>query len=275
MTTISKKKIIEELEQLRDNLQRMKTRLAESADMKEKGTLVLKTTSGKPRFYCKMDGSTRLEYLRSDQKARIIRLASKLHLRKLVRTASSEICQIDRCLKDLQSGRGLSDIDDVYESLPGAVRELVGPSEFSSEGYAERWKADRAKGRNTTKHYNAPLMTANGEAVKSKSEVIIADRLKAAGVPYVYEYKTVVDDRWAGMTYPDFYVLNKRTGQEYFWEHFGRMDDEKYCLNSQMKLEQYAKRNLVPGKNLILSFEGSIRPLSTEYIDFLIKSYLL
>ena len=275
MTITTKKKIIQELEQLRADLVRMQARLAKSEDLKADGTLILKTTDGKTRFYRKNEGQSGLEYLGSDRKAEITRLARKLHVRKLVRTASSEIEQIARCLKVLQGGRGLSDIDDVYPSLPAAVRELVEPVENSFDGYAGWWKADRAKGRSGKKHYNAPLTTANGEAVKSKSEVIIADRLKAAGVPYVYEYKTVMDDEWDYMNYPDFFVLNKRTGEEYFWEHFGMMDDEKYCLNSQLKLEQYSKRGLVPGKNLILSFEGSRRPLSTEYVDFLIKSYLL
>ena len=275
MTITTKKKIIQELEQLRADLVRMNARLAKSEDLKADGTLILKTTDGKTRFYRRNEGQSGLEYLGSDRKAEITRLARKLHVRKLVRTASSEIEQIARCLKVLQGGRVLSDIDDVYPGLPEAVREMVWPEETTFDGYARWWKADRAKGRSGKKYINYPLTTANGEVVKSKSEVIIADRLKAAGVPYVYEYKTVMDDEWANMTYPDFYVLNKRTGQEYYWEHFGMMDDEKYCMNSQFKLEQYAKKDLVPGKNLIVSFEGSKRALSTKYVDFLIKSYLL
>lgn len=275
MTITTKKKIIQELEQLRADLTRMNARLAKSEDLKADGTLTFKTIGGKPRFYRKTEGRTRLEYLGSDRKTEISRLAQKLHVRKLIKTASSEIEQIDRCLKVLRGGRGLSDIDDVYPGLPEAVREMVGPEETAFDGYAKWWKADRAKGRSGKKYINYPLTTANGEVVKSKSEVIIADRLKAAGVPYVYEYKTVMDDEWANMTYPDFYVLNRRTGQEYYWEHFGMMDDAKYCMNSQFKLEQYAKKDLVPGKNLIVSFEGSKRALSTKYVDFLIKSYLL
>ena len=275
MTITTKKKIIQELEQLRADLTRMNVRLSKSEDLEADGVLILKTTGGKPRFYRRREGQTRLEYLGSDRKDEISKLARKLHVKKLIKTASSEISQIARCLRDLQGGRGLSDIDDVYPSLHDAVREMVGPEETTFDGYAKWWKADRAKGRSGKKYINYPLTTANGEVVKSKSEVIIADRLKAAGVPYVYEYKTVMDDEWENMTYPDFYVLNKRTGQEYFWEHFGMMDDEKYCMNSQFKLEQYAKKNLVPGKNLIVSFEGSKRALSTKYVDFLIKSYLL
>ena len=275
MSTITKKKIIDELEQLRADLARMNARLAKSGCLKQEGTLIRKRTSGKMRFYCKKEGSSQLEYLGSDKTDEVRRLAGKLYVNKLVRVASSEMAQIDRCLNVLQGGRGIADVDDVYPGLPEEVRNLVEPEKSTFDGYARWWQADRSKGRSGTKYYNYPLKTARGETVKSKSEVIIADRLDAAGVPYVYEYKTVVDDEWAAMNYPDFYVLNKRTGEEFFWEHFGKMDDERYCQNSQLKLEKYAQRGLVPGKNLILSFEGSKRALSTEYVDFLIKSYLL
>ena len=276
MSITTKKTVINELHQLRENLTRLMTMLSKSEEMKLEGTLCVKTTGGKSRFYCRHEDKTQPEYLGSDKADRIRSLARKLHNEKLAKAASEEIKQIDRCLKALQDEKEISDIDDVYQSLPESVKEIVGPpSFFSTEGYAAWWQSDRTKGRSGTKYYNYPLKTARGETVKSKSEVIIADRLYAAGVPYVYEYKTVVDDDWASMNYPDFYVLNKRTGEEFFSEHFGKMDDEKYCLTSQLKLEKYSQKGLVPGKNLILSFEGSQRPISTEYIDYLIKSYLL
>ena len=45
-----------------------------------------------------------------------------------------------------------------------------------------------------------PLFTENGERVRSKSEVIIAETLRGNGVPYRYE-------------------------------HFGKMDDPEYVMN--------------------------------------------
>ena len=77
------------------------------------------------------------------------------------------------------------------------------------------------------------------------------------------------------MRYPDFFILNKRTRQEYFWEHLGMMGDSQYAAKNQVKMEQFARQGIIPGKNLIVSFECGERPLSTEYVDRIIKELLL
>jgi len=68
------------------------------------------------------------------------------------------------------------------------------------------------------------------EKVRSKSEVIIADRLFINAIPYEYERglivkipKTAECPETEMVWNPDFRVLNVRTGKEYIWEHFGRM----------------------------------------------------
>ena len=75
--------------------------------------------------------------------------------------------------------------------------------------------------------------------------------------------------------YPDFIVLNKRTRKQYYWEHFGKISDEDYVNKQQIKLEQYARNNIFPGDGLLVSFESKERSLSTEYVDLMIKKYLL
>ena len=75
--------------------------------------------------------------------------------------------------------------------------------------------------------------------------------------------------------YPDFKILNRRTLQQYYWEHFGKMSDNDYFSIAQWKLETYAGLGLFPGKNLLFTFECAERSLSTEYVDALIEEYLL
>lgn len=72
----------------------------------------------------------------------------------------------------------------------------------------------------------AIFQTARGEKVRSKSEVMIADTLQRFGVPYKYEYPLKLRKFTA---YPDFYCLNLRTRKEYYWEHFGMMDNVEYA----------------------------------------------
>ncbi|MBQ2528153.1 MAG: hypothetical protein II544_05320, partial [Spirochaetales bacterium] len=92
--------------------------------------------------------------------------------------------------------------------------------------------------------------------------------------PYVYEI-TTAQDAFDGMRYPDFFILNKRTRKEYFWEHLGRMGDPQYAAKNQVKMEQFARQGILPGNNLIVSFECGERPLSTEYVDTIIKQLLV
>ena len=53
------------------------------------------------------------------------------------------------------------------------------------------------------------------------------------------------------------------------------IDDEKYLVKNQKKIEEYGDNGFFPGKNLILTFESSSRSLSTEYVDQLIKDLLV
>ena len=128
-----------------------------------------------------------------------------------------------------------------------------------------------------------PLSTENGEQVRSKSEVIIANTLKAAGVPYRYEFPLLMDknaeipdfpDYDFCNLHPDFYCLNLRTRQEFAWEHFGRMDDPDYAASAAEKIQLYQENGFFPGKNLIITMETSKKPLSSKVLKEIIKSYL-
>ena len=116
------------------------------------------------------------------------------------------------------------------------------------------------------------LFTTKGERVRSKSEVLIADSLNRLGIPYRYEYPLKLKN---GITvHPDFLCLNVRTRQEFYWEHFGMMDNPEYTENAIHKLQQYSENNLHPGINLILTMETISNPLNLKYIEQQIKNYL-
>ena len=68
-------------------------------------------------------------------------------------------------------------------------------------------------------------LTARGEAVRSKSEVIIANLLHASGVDYQYEQPL---EREGVIKYPDFTIEDDDTGETYYWEHLGLLSDEGY-----------------------------------------------
>jgi len=169
--------------------------------------------------------------------------------------------------------------DTVYKKLASTRREVVTPLTLDDEAYAAAWL--KVEYRHKKFAEDAPqLFTDNNEQVRSKSEVIIANALKAAGVPYRYEFPLVVDRNAADadtdfcQLHPDFYCLNLRTRQEFAWEHFGMMDDPEYAARATEKLQLYAENGFFPGKNLIITMETSAKPVSSKLLKSVIKTYL-
>ena len=218
------------------------------------------------------DGSRK--YISNDNRELIETLARKAHFTKMINAAENEKKQLMRCISILESGSAISDIDEVFPALHEGIRKKTGPLTVSGDGYAINWERRMQAMTRGVKTIRSDLTTEKGECVKSKSEIIIADRLHHAGVPYVYEVTLSFNDG-NNFLYPDFLVLNKRTRREYVWEHLGKMDSTDYCYKNIGKLESFVRNGFIPGKNMILSMESSTKQLNTAYVDTMIKEYLL
>ncbi len=84
----------------------------------------------------------------------------------------------------------------------------------------------------------------SGHLVRSKSEVIIANLLHERDLPFTYEQPLFAPD---GTFYlPDFTV--RAAGETWYWEHWGRMDLERYRKHTEAKrrwYEQHFPRRLL------------------------------
>lgn len=110
----------------------------------------------------------------------------------------------------------------------------------------------------------------NGMMMRSKSEVMIADRLYLKGIPFRYEMQLAFPEMTC---YPDFTILHPRTGKIFYWEHFGNMDDMAYAQNSSLKIASYAHHDILPDVNLITTYETRNIPLSSTCIESKIKYF--
>jgi len=108
--------------------------------------------------------------------------------------------------------------------------------------------------------------------VRSKSESMITMLLHTNNIPFRYECELVLGSR---IIYPDFTIRHPRTGEWYYWEHLGKMDDPTYYKNKFHLLEQYTSHGIVPSINLILTFETKEHPLTTDLIQKIIDHYFL
>ncbi len=117
--------------------------------------------------------------------------------------------------------------------------------------------------------------TLRGEMVRSKSELLIADRLHTHNVDYVYEQPLTV----GGQTrFPDFTIDDAESGMRFYWEHCGMLYDPDYKARWERKLSWYKRNDILPisvggGRNgtLIITRDSELGGISTQEIEECIR----
>ncbi len=131
-------------------------------------------------------------------------------------------------------------------------------------------KSPYAKNQKHLEHLTHKV--CSDEFVRSKSEAMIVKLLKQYQIPYRYECQLLLEDV---ELYPDFTILHPETGKLFYWEHFGWLDKADYVKNMHSKLQLYTSNNILPGINLITTYENQENPLTFKAIEFQIQQYLL
>ena len=233
------------------------------------GTLRISRSRGRTQYYLRKrpadKGGT---YISKDKKELVVKLAQKDYDQKLSEAIRREVKAINSFLHDLPT----IEAEQIYLELNEARRELVIPFIDSDEVYARRWQDMPFRGK-TMNDQTPGFMTEKGERVRSKSEMIIANMLTKAGVPYRYECP--LELKGVGTVYPDFTVLNVRLRKVFYWEHQGMMGDEEYAGKAIRKTASYQENGIFPGDQLILTSETKNRPIDVRQIQGLIRHYLL
>lgn len=120
--------------------------------------------------------------------------------------------------------------------------------------------------------------TLNGEGVRSKSEVIIANMLRLKGIEYIYERPLKGKD--GSVRYPDFTIEDSESGRTIYWEHLGMMIDPEYRQRWEKKLEWYKAQGLRPldernsDGDLLITYDDKRGGVDSQKIDKLILGAL-
>lgn len=112
--------------------------------------------------------------------------------------------------------------------------------------------------------------STSGHMVRSKSEVMIDMLLHQHKIPFRYESALTLGNT---LLHPDFTIRHPRTGEYYYWEHFGLMDQPAYAANTLSKLQIYTENGILPGIHLISTYESLEHPLSMEMVEKIIEYY--
>lgn len=282
MEELSPNQLAPLLEKRLAELQNLLFTKKKSYEKAPQGRIRISQNGGHPEYYLVTErGSLRGKYLPHSQKTLTRQLAQKDYDARLIKLLQKEITALQNYMKQTSNGRA---IPELYDSLCPARRSLITPAILTNEQYAARWQDISWTGRPFAS--DAPyICTARGERVRSKSEVIIADTLFRYNIPYRYEFPITLkrinpDDirRDLGRSitlYPDFLCLNTRTRTEFYWEHFGLMDDPAYSNNAAGKLRLYTENGILAGRNLIITMETQTEPPSIKALEKLIEEFLL
>lgn len=152
-----------------------------------------------------------------------------------------------------------------------AYRELFSPNFTPLSEELTAWMTEPFQG-NPKKPEQLIHQTSSGIYVRSKSESLIAMLLHTSKIPFRYEAPLFLDDF---TFYPDFTIRHPRTGEYFYLEHFGLMDDERYRQHALFKINQYTAHGIIPSVNLITTFETKEHPLNIDLVKSYIRHYFL
>jgi len=264
-TRISEKALTER-KQFLTNLIRQKEEALKNAP---RGNLRISRGRKKVQYYRRMDPKDRNGiYMRKSETEMILKLAQKRYDNMVLKSAHEELKAIEQYKKNLP----VRPVEEILDSLAEEWQNMIHPIFETDAQFVANWLS--------VKYPPSPIegkrqefITDRGEIVRSKSELIIANYLYHHGIPYRYEYPLYLDG--LGTIHPDFLILNVRLRKEIFWEHHGRMDDEKYAKRAVNRLNYYQINKFFPGDNLIFTMETLDTPISISVVKEMVNRYCL
>ena len=261
-------RIMKDLKKKRDEWEKLKEKLEGSLKKAPGGKIYMRRQKGKyPQYYFKDPASGAEEYIRKQETSRIQALFQKEYDQKCLSSVTENLNELDRFMKRMNP----ENFEDLYEFMPAGQKEWVQPVIVPDEIFARDWQRkmeEKKAGIPSAYPLTGEIVTENGEWVRSKSEKIIADKLRKKGIPYVYEVPLKL--KGLGTVYPDFAVLDLLKRRTVWFEHFGRMDDPQYCQKALNKIQAYAMNGYWFGDGLLYTFETAETPLNTAFLDKII-----
>lgn len=234
------------------------------------GILRISKQRGVSRYYIKENLLDKTGKYTSASKMDVIRtLAQQEYESDIYEETEKTILGLNKCLGILSRCK---DPEDVYDQLPENRKVLV-TKQSQTKVSVEKWKCSTPSRKHGFDKTNRFIVARNGLRVRSKSEEIIVNIFEELQIPYIYESSMVIDDQ---IVYPDFRILNVRTGKEYIYEHCGMMNDEDYVnRNVVRKIYLYAKNGIHLGDSLLMTFETREQPLNEQYLIEFFKRFFL
>lgn len=247
--------------QLDQKIREIENKLVDYPD----GKLVCTKNRAKYKWY-QSDGKN-LTYIPRKNRLLAEMLASKKYLSALLADLYGEQKAIHAYLKHCNPQSGKS---NAILNTPSEYQSLLS-AHFAIPSTTDEWLSAPFL---CNSNYPEQLIhrSLSGNVLRSKSEVIIDLSLFTNHIPFRYECALTLGDL---TFFPDFTIKHPKTGEIFYWEHFGMMDNATYAKNAYSKLQCYTSNGIVPSINLITTYETKSNPLSSELVEHIIDHYFL
>ena len=248
-------------------LESLRKKAEASLSKRPPGHLTIQKSGHTYQYLYRPTQNTRRQYVRKSNMPFVRDLAQKEYEEAFLREAARERA---RLLKAQSKSHACTAsfmyhaLAAPYEKLSPERKSLITPYVLPDDEFIQAFLNTPYEHKKFDDR--APLiLTENGERVRSKSEKIIADKLKALGIPYLYEYPLKLSR--LGWVHPDFTMLDIRERILVILEHFGKMLDPDYVSWNMRKMENYIEDGYIPGDTLLSTFEGGPHVLSVSCLE--------
>lgn len=259
------------LQKEQDYFEQMKAEVQENIrkDQKDKlkGKLRIQRKGNSVQYY-HSDSNQKQTYIPKKNMKLIRNLAQRDYDNKLI----EKIELHQKLLEKFMAEYPQTGLEEVYEGINEYRKNLIDPIIETDEQYVKIW-LNTPYIRKIVGEEVPEIFSENGERVRSKSEKMIADKLRSYGIPYKYEMPLRLGRNC--VIYPDFTILNVKKRKQYYYEHFGMMDNPEYAESAIRRIELYESNGIFPGDQLLCSWETKAHPLDMKLVDAMIKKYLI
>ncbi len=255
------------VKQLRDILRKRVTYMESIIQQAPEGCLRVRSNDKRISYYDRFRTAEgyKTRYLSPQRPDLINKLADKYYASTVLPAMKADLAALDAFL--LLHSR--TDEFTIAQNIKPEIMNVCSPK-VSRIKTVEDW-LQRPSPLNPPHPEDLLFQTQKGDLVRSKSEVIIADILYRYGIPYRYEFPLILSD--GRVRFPDFTILDPHSMKVYYWEHFGKLDDPGYGDTVCERLNQYSRHGILPGLNLIYTFETRNCPFLPQYAESLIHTF--
>lgn len=217
--------------------------------------------------------SDETEYLGRDDMKKIYEIKEYRYREKYGKILESNIKKYEKCVSILRSVKP-DDPKVVADSMCKAYSGLDDSVVLEQDAAIEAWKNELLELKRKYPPPYPEYLThkgSDGNNYRSKSEVIQAEVLRALGIPYVPEAPLFIKGK---VFHPDFTMLDLRDWTNKYSEHQGMMAKENYRNDFIDRVYVLISAGLVPGNNLLLTFDDINGNISSADLERELRSMM-